>query len=199
MTSASRYSSLIMHLVEMRLEIIHRGNLHNDIMKYTNDLNEDAIKKLINGLDQGEFCNEIMNLNRDELEQHMHTKFNKVKDEAKKIVEDVVEDIKNEAISQLPEEPKMTGEETVEEHNTKVKAYEKNLNECKIFYLLSMNKVKQIVNWLSELQNTITTFFKNLRSWIVSKINNIYTRILEFFTEIAKMFSRLYKIIFKKD
>ncbi|PKC67409.1 hypothetical protein RhiirA1_418242 [Rhizophagus irregularis] len=62
-----------------------------------------------------------------------------------------------------------------------------------------MNNVKQIVNWLSELQNTITTFFKNLRSWIASKINNIYTRILEFFTEIAKMFSRLYKIIFKKD
>lgn len=90
-------------------------------MKYTNDLNEEAIKKLINGLDQGEFCNEIMNLNRDELEQHMRTKFNKVKDEAKKIVEDVVEDIKNEAISQLPEEPKMTGGETVEEHNTKVK------------------------------------------------------------------------------
>jgi hypothetical protein len=90
-------------------------------MKYTNNLNEEAIGKLINGFDQEEFCNEIMNLNRDELEQHMRSKFNKVKDEAKKIVEDVVEDIKNEAISQIPEEPKMTGEETVEEHNTKVK------------------------------------------------------------------------------
>lgn len=62
-------------------------------MKYTNNANEEAIRRLINGLDQEEFCNEIMNLNRDELEQHMRTKFNKVKEEAKKIVEDVVEDI----------------------------------------------------------------------------------------------------------
>lgn len=90
-------------------------------MKYTDNLNEEALRKLVNGLDHEEFCNEIMNLNRDELEHHMRTKFNKVKDEAKKIVEDVVEGIENEAISQLPEKPKMTAEETAEEHNDKVK------------------------------------------------------------------------------
>ncbi|PKK76806.1 hypothetical protein RhiirC2_707079 [Rhizophagus irregularis] len=93
-----------------------------------------------------------MNLNRDELEQHMHTKFNKVKDEAKKIVEDVVEDIKNEAISQLPEEPKMTGEETVEEHNTKVKEFSNfllRLQRCLVDCInLSLKKISRQMSFL---------------------------------------------------
>ncbi|GES90504.1 hypothetical protein GLOIN_2v1581448 [Rhizophagus clarus] len=42
----------------------------------------------------------------------------------------LIEDIKNEAISQLPEEPKMTCEETVEEYNNRVEVYEEKLKEC---------------------------------------------------------------------
>ncbi|CAG8543832.1 1430_t:CDS:2 [Ambispora leptoticha] len=138
---------------------------------------------------------EIENLDEDDIEQFVSDKFNKLNTlflKKSKKVEKFV-------LSKRPKKPVRTAEETDEEYNQKYKVYEESLGLYKSFVSWSMSMVERLMHWLSELFDDIISFFKNLWTWIKSKIRDISTNVREFVAKIAEKFSRLHDYLFGEN